>query len=106
MRLQADYTATEEKMLIIIHELSHRLLGGHGLDCNDKISILESHKRIYLFAYDVVMLALGDDPAALLVKREAGLSDPDYAQAWRWAMSMPYEQRQHQLQRLITQKKL
>ena len=107
MRLQNDAILTENKLLILIHELSHRLLGGNKLALNDelKLSNLELHKRIYLFEYDVVNNALGEEMAKRLEKLEARPDDPDYFNSWRWAMAMTYEQRQEKLKQLAKKAK-
>lgn len=107
MRLQADGKSHEDKLLILVHELSHRLLGGNELALNDKLNLsnLELHKRIYLFEYDVVRQALGEDMANRLEKMEARPDDPDYFKSWKWAMSTTFEQRQEKLRELAKRAK-
>jgi hypothetical protein len=103
MRLEARGASHDEKLLTLVHELSHRLLGGNGLALSTELnlSMLDEHKRIFLFEYDVVKQALGDDKATLLQKIEDRANDKDYSQAWQWAMSLSYKDRQAQLKRLI-----
>ncbi|MGH7157236.1 MAG: hypothetical protein ACREGG_03965 [Candidatus Saccharimonadales bacterium] len=107
MRLQADGKSHEDKLLILVHELSHRLLGGNTLALNSELNLsnLELHKRIYLFLYDVVNQALGAEMVKRLAKLEARPDDPDYYKAWKWAIAMAFEQRQSKMKQLAKQAK-
>ena len=104
MRLQGNYRTDEERLLILVHELSHRLLGGNGLGNMDKFSNLEDHRRIYLFMYDVVNKAYGIELAERLETSEARDMHPDYSKAWHQAMSMTYVQRQTELKAMVKDK--
>lgn len=113
MVLSADFRSVEFKLITIIHELSHRLLGGNALapkylgvyneekDSDDTFQEIE-HSNIYLFEYDVVYLALGEDWATIcsnFEQRNRSLMYP-HTRAWDWAMNLPYSDRQTKLKQL------
>lgn len=114
MELEADSGSEDEKLFTLIHELSHRLIGGNALRPVDVLSgdyskkpgkraeILKDqmdHRHLYLFEYDLHRKYFGeefaDKYAAFTVRGAAG-----HSHAWEWAMSMPYEQRQRAVQLL------
>jgi hypothetical protein len=112
MQLPANPGATEGKLVTLVHELSHRLLTGNGLRITDfgiediagkdtaKIRELQ-HRLIYLFEYDVMHRALGEAGGRICQHDEEqyrGYGAGSYLRAWRWAMGLTFEQRQHCLQ--------
>jgi len=115
MHLPASYRPENDKLITLIHELCHRLLGGNalgpvslGLIPNQSSPHPDyqeyEHRHTYLFEYDVVKAALGVEYASLCIKFEGkdNIEGPHY-RAWVWAMSMPYEHRQRALKVLVTQ---
>jgi len=117
MHLSGACVSDEDKLMILVHELAHRLLGGNallpaalGLDTGEGITTetiqLYHHQLIYLFLYDVVERALGERYAAVCTRFEEPTRSrhPEYKQAWQWAMSMSYSERQQAMQRLAAEK--
>jgi hypothetical protein len=114
MTLPADHRPLEEKALTLVHELAHRLLGGNALSpiglglvpdaktADPRFQNFE-HRHLYLFLYDVVNEALGTEYAELCIKDESQIQDADYQEAWSWAMSMSFEERQHAMKLLARQ---
>ena len=118
MRLAGDYRSEEFKLATIVHELSHRLLGGNGLgvinlgladenDPNTDEAIELDHRHLYLFEYDVIQLGLGKQWG--LVCKQYEERNPEEAnnphiRAWKWAMSFTHEQRQQILRALTANK--
>lgn len=102
MRLEARGASHDEKLLVLVHELCHRLLGGNGLANNNSLKLTnrQEHDRMFLFEHDVVKLALGPKMADLLDKLENRPYDKDYYLAWKQAMAMGYEQRQKKMHEL------
>jgi hypothetical protein len=106
MKLAGDYRSIEFKLITIIHELSHRLLGGNALWVEDLGLVGKfkwdsdegqemEHRHIYLFEYDVVKSALGKNWGKECRKfEERGDRDTPHDRAWRWAMGMSYGKRQ------------
>jgi hypothetical protein len=115
MELAGDNRSKEQKLLTLIHELSHRLLGGYALDAthlglyrevidSDDVFQEMEHRTIYLFLLDVVERALGRQWIEACTEYETvNLADPEgpHARAWEWAMSMTYAERQKRLKQLI-----
>jgi hypothetical protein len=112
MRLMANHRSPERKLITLVHELSHRLLNGNALglvatgtfaqneDPGDAGTEID-HRRIYLFEYDVVNRALGPQWAKHCRQHETGgTADKPYAEAWDYAMSLTFEQRQQALKEL------
>lgn len=111
MHLPGGYQTEEVKLITLIHELCHRLLGGNALapgslglaDENTPSDVYQEyeHCHTFLFEYDVIGKALGHVYAELCRRdEERGEIDDLYNRAWAWAMSMPYEQRQRALKAL------
>lgn len=120
MKLRGMYFRDEDKLVLLVHELSHRLLGGNGLWlinmglANKEISASDlgeemDHRHIYLFEYDVIKMALGDTMAKECIlfeeKESENGSNGPHAKAWRWAMGMTYEQRQKAMKILASKAK-
>jgi hypothetical protein len=115
MHLPVYYDDDTHKILTLIHELSHRLLGGNALspvglgllpdEPGRDVDYQEyEHRHTYLFEYDVVQQALGDEIAALCrTVEEANNIDGPHDHAWAWAMSLDHEQRQRAIKRLAAE---
>jgi hypothetical protein len=114
MKLAGDYRSIEFKLITIIHELSHRLLGGNALGVESLGLVGKSkwdsdeaqemdHRHIYLFEYDVVKSALGKNWVKECRKyEERGDRDSPHDRAWRWAMGMAFSKRQAALKILAS----
>lgn len=112
MTLPADYRDQKEKELTLVHELAHRLLSGNALSpiglglvpdtttADPRFQNFE-HRHLYLFLYDVVNEALGPEYASLCAKYESQIQETDYREAWNWAMSMNFEERQRAVHVLV-----
>jgi len=117
MRLRMLVAKPNDKLVLLIHELSHRLLGGNALgvvnlgivsrkDNNSDEANEYDHRHIYLFEYDVIKLALGEDMGNACLKFEGKVSgteninDNSHQKAWNWAMKMSFEERQIAVKRL------
>lgn len=111
------YVADDEKLLILIHELCHRLLGGNALSPFG-LGLLEDvtnfsqddefqeydHRHTYLFESDVVRQALGEECAEKCEQMNGGSGiDGPHDRAWAWAMSMDFKARQRALHRLAAE---
>jgi hypothetical protein len=108
MLLAGDGRSASNKLMTIVHELSHRLLGGNclglinlgliGDDDTSDLAVELHHRHIYIFEYDVMTLAFGEHGANICRNYEqrnhTGTDDP-YRKAWEWAMGLSYEQRQN-----------
>ncbi len=115
MHLPAYYSPENEKLITLIHELCHRLLGGNALGPVSLGLIPQQsshhpdyqeyeHRHTYLFEYDVIMAALGVEYASLCTQlEEKDNIDGPHDRAWAWAMSMPHEHRQRALKVLVAQ---
>jgi len=118
LRALVNETASDSKLILLVHELSHRLLGGNGLGVvnlgliadreesdSDKGNEME-HRHTYLFEYDVVKLALGEEMAEACIKFEEkegdDINDGSHQRAWKWAMGMTFEERQRAIKMLTT----
>ncbi len=121
MRLAGDYRSEEFKVATIVHELSHRLLMSNALGVvslgllpykakpEESNTIIElDHRHLYLFEYDVIVAALGAEWGAIChqyEERESSVKNSPHKRAWKWAMSLSFEQRQ-QILKWLTAKKL
>lgn len=111
IRLPA-YTDEGVKILILVHELCHRLLSGNILDIadlgmptgeEDKEKFQEyEHRHTYLFLHDVVRQVLGDEWArrCQALEYDSKPEDDAHGRAWKWAMSLDFETRQRAIHRL------
>jgi len=106
------------KLMTLVHELSHRLMTGNGFTMadfgiedrigKDTDAIVDfQHRLIYLFEYDVMCNAHGDEGGELcrtydeLGQESNGANAEPYKRAWQWAMQLTFEQRQHCLRWLV-----
>ncbi len=120
MELAGDNRSIEFKLMTIIHELSHRLLGGNSLglirlglakEDSEELNEFEEemdHRHLYLFEYDVVHEALGENWAQECEKYEKRFADGEatnYDRAWSWAMDMSFSKRQSAL-KILTDRKV
>lgn len=119
MMLAGDSRSEDIKLATIVHELSHRLLGGNALGIvnlglatkdggwtDDEIE--RDHRHIYLFEYDVMCAAFGEAGGEICRKYEEryGYDEADpHNRAWKWAMSLTFAERQRAL-RYITKRKV
>lgn len=117
MRLAGDCRSKEDKLATIVHELTHRLLGGNALgtsslglsaayEYTDEQSEID-HRHTYLIEYDVLRYAMGEAGAEICRQHEEFWRyDPNspHGRAWNWAMSLTFEQRQAVLQWLVARK--
>lgn len=113
MQLPGDHEADEYKTCTLIHELSHRLLGGNALgpvalglvpdslEADPRFQLFE-HRHVYLFLQDVIREAFGDQYAEVCAKSEQNTDDRDYLEAWSWAMSLSFADRQKAVQLLAS----
>ena len=107
MRLAGDNRPPGYKLATIVHELSHRLLGGNALNTTslglggehkytDEVSEVD-HRHVYLMEYDVLHAALGNEGEEIFRQYEQlWRRDPDspHEKALLWVLSLSYEQRQ------------
>jgi hypothetical protein len=119
MMLAGDYRSENFKLATIVHELSHRLLGGNGLgiislglvnepDANSDFAVELDHRHLYLFEYDVMRLGLGNEWGVICKRyeeRDSNEINNPHIRAWKWAMSFSYKQRQEML-KVLTAKKV
>jgi hypothetical protein len=118
MMLAGDYRSEGFKLATIVHELSHRLLGGNvlglvnlGMGTKDggwtDAEIEFDHRHIYLFENDVMHAAFGEAGAELCIRYEGrygyAKTDP-HNRAWKWAMSFTFEERQRAMRWLAAKK--
>ena len=109
MILPGDFSSDEERLLIVMHELGHRLLGGNALSPiglglihdaakidDDQFQLFE-HRHLYLFLYDVIEAAFGRNIAKACEKYSLETADSNYIAAWRWAMNMNKGRRKYAL---------
>lgn len=112
------YASDDKKLLILIHELCHRLLGGNALSpiglgllpdvpelAPDALFQEYEHQHTYLFEYDVVRQALGNNYAEKcrqMNESDANMDGP-HDRAWAWAMNMDFEARQRALRHLAAE---
>lgn len=112
MHLPGGCQTEEVKLITLVHELCHRLLGGNSLspdllgltDGNTPVDDYEEyeHCHTFLFEYDVIERAMGHAYAELCRKDEERDDIDDlYSRAWAWAMGMPHDQRQRALKTLV-----
>jgi hypothetical protein len=106
MRLSADGRLVENKLITVVHELSHRLLGGNAIGAERLNQFSEAelygapydeaeHSNIYLFEYDVIRTALGEDWGNRCIRWEARAEETDaHDKAWNRVMRMSYAERQ------------
>ncbi|HTE57331.1 MAG TPA: hypothetical protein VK694_01190 [Verrucomicrobiae bacterium] len=105
MRVGSDYRTDNEKLAVLSHELSHRLLGGNGVgvDSDRKDAKYAEHCRIYLFLYDAWCDLKDESFANSAMERE--LADAEYYEkAWKWALGMDRQQRSQELKKIIASK--
>jgi hypothetical protein len=105
MELAGDAPTKNIKRAMLIHELSHRLLGGNDIwtegDSNGD-SYFE-HRRIYLFMYDLITDLYGETVAKETAARESH-DAPYYGKAWNWALNKSRDERQRILLGIIKRK--
>jgi len=87
----------------LLHELAHRLLISNGIrsvrkDYGYQRNFL-AHKRIDLFLYDVWVDVVGRSVASQELIREFDTTKAIF-DAWQWALSKSYEERQAELAKL------
>lgn len=111
------YAPDDQKLLTLVHELCHRLLGGNalspfGLGLLDDVQDFSQddefqeydHRHTYLFEYDVVQKALGDKYAEKCREMNtASVIDGPHGRAWDWAMSMKPTERQRAMKCLAAE---
>lgn len=98
----------------LCHELAHRLLQEHGVNpitSSSKQKEYEDHRRIYIFLFDTFLKAFGEDIYKLYVsyeieKNNIGHDLTQYREAYEWAMSRSWEERQSLTQYLAENKRL
>lgn len=116
MHLPANsYSPENAKLIVMVHELCHRLLSGNALgtvglglvphnNTSDPQAQEFEHRHTYLFEYDVIDAALGSEYAQLCREQEerSDINGPHY-KAWAWAMRMSKAKRQRALKILVAQ---
>ncbi len=107
MYLPAFSQHPEKKLFILVHELSHRLLGGYQLGNNQDLGLtkLEEHKRTFLFQFDVMDKVLGVETGERFHRFERNSDDPAYQEAYQWVIGMSFTQRQRKMQHLVQHQK-
>lgn len=114
MILPGDYAILERKACTLMHELGHRLLGGNALnpvalgllpDIEDTHNDWQwyEHRHLYLFLQDTVREAFGFENAERCAKEESCMVPGYNDEAWNWAMSMTFEQRQRAVKLLAAE---
>ena len=92
LRLRASYSPGY-KRATLVHELGHRLSF-----LFPRTGELDDHRLLYLFLYDAWTDLYGEAFAERMAGIESSIPGPyDYAEAWRWALSMTREERQERL---------
>ncbi len=113
MQLAGDNRNEDYKLMTMIHELAHRLLGGNMLDVYSLGLVTESdtgqdelkseleHRFIYIFLYDMMAEYFGEAMAEKYRQYECRYDyDCPHQRAWYWAMSLTPEQRLYATKRL------
>lgn len=114
MTLPGDYMPLDYKACTMMHELSHRLLGGNALGPVSLGLILETgrphprfanyeHRHIYLFLQDVINEVFGPEYAERCVRSEQDSADENYLEAWSWATSLSFAGRQRAIRLLAAE---
>ena len=92
LRLRASYSPGY-KRATLVHELGHRLSF-----LFPRTGELDDHRLLYLYLYDAWTDLYGEAFAERMAGIESSIPGPyDYAEAWRWALSMTREERQARL---------
>lgn len=95
------FDSDEELLGHLIHELAHRLLISNGIvtkiEGHGYLRNLIGHRRIYLFLYDVLIDVMGKARAEHEVQFEKDHLRKAFVDAWEWALSKSYKQRQQSL---------
>ncbi len=106
MELSIENVTQDEIAYTLVHELSHRLVIGNGIQPSAKNDHARSrasynmHRHIFLFLYDVMVDLIGADRASRCVANERALHVALYDKAWSWALDMTYDERQAAFSRL------
>ncbi len=107
MDLSMTWNTKDEIGLTLIHELSHRLIIGNGIEPStnskhgDERYNYYVHRQLYLFLYDVYVDILGSEAADEEVRRESAPGPKKYyGKAWKWALQKDYKQRQATFKRI------
>lgn len=87
----------------LIHELSHRLVIGNGIDTDSPAWNYHCHRHIYLFLYDVWVDVLGKKAADKILNDERNNTYELYRKAWNWALAKTYKERQKAIAKLREQ---
>ena len=94
LRLKSSYSYIHKKATLI-HELCHRLLLDNNFYIFDYKNLAEDiHKIIDLILYDIWENVMGKEVANESKDTEIGHGDPTYKNAWDWALSFSFEERQ------------
>jgi hypothetical protein len=105
MKLSAQVHDEARVGATLIHELSHRLIIGNGIEPSSLPNArprasYHMHRHIDLFLYDVLVDVLGKSTADDEVATEKSYSNMCYRLAWEWALKMNYTERQNALANL------
>lgn len=110
MQLAGDFRSSEKKLMTLVHELAHRLMGGNSLDTiffkvyDDGPDLEEMiHRQVYLCIYDVVEHGLGPEwleEYVIYEQKDGWDRSAAHSSAWFWAMNQSFEQRQAALAEL------
>lgn len=92
------------KIGTFLHELSHRIVLEYNLleIAKKKFDLKNIHELINLFLYDILNLLYGEESAQFRVEYERDFGD-EYNNAWDYALSLTFEERQHILSELISE---
>jgi hypothetical protein len=87
-----------DKRATLVHELGHRLLYKRvkGL----AKSSMDRHKFLFLILGDVLTDLWGEEMLAGTIQRDKAL-DPEYGQAWDWALGFGAKERQERFKRIL-----
>lgn len=114
MVLRGDNQPPDYKLMLMIHELFHRLVAGNALapgglrirsstEYDDQLAEI-SHRHLYLFEYDVVKDALGKQGTVICrMFEERSEKGSPHDLAWKWAMGLSDSERQRALKWLVAQ---
>ena len=93
MRLRSNYSY-DQKLAVIVHELTHRLLIDNNFWFPDEKKFNEEcHKTIDLILFDIWIDLFGKELAEKSKEIEINYGDPIYKRAWDWALSFTKEER-------------
>lgn len=107
MRLPGKFSDKNDPLIVLVHELSHRLLSGNALYFEAQFSRTLSqeyaHRLSYLFDKDVIQEALGGKHARRYMEAKSALCEMSngHTRAWHWVSSLSPEVKRRAVRRLV-----